>query len=290
MHGGMADDDKKHTDKAQKFQIGTPDFSFLGHTLSIVSHMVNTQSSNKAFLVLGILLFVSALFYHILACAVLLLFVAVLCGWIIIKRRLYQNVLPIVTSLLTIVGTTVIAWVFWTALMQYLNIPVKSLYNALFEQDTGTAYSADISDMTETVSGMDLIDNLDVLIKQFGSTGLVMLLIALALPIVYFGVRKKQEFLNVVPFYIVIVPLLGVAGFSLIAPVSFQPGRIVMFVTIAGILVSGVVLYTLLRYVMNGEKNIWRVVPVLMLLGLWCRCLCWDCICIIQVMRFDLSL
>ena len=236
--------------------------------LYIVYRIVNTQSSNKAFLVLGILLFVSALFYHILACAVLLLFVVVLCGWIIIKRGLYRNVVPVITSLLTIIGTTVIAWVFWTALMQYLNVPVRSLYNALFEQDTGTAYSDSLSSMAGTASGMDLIDVLDVLIKQFGSTGLVMLLIALALPIVYFGVRKRQEFLNVVPFYIVIVPLLGVAGFSLIAPVSFQPGRIVMFVTIVGILLSGVVLYTLLRYVVKGEKKLWRVVSVLMLIGI----------------------
>lgn len=152
--------------------------------------------------------------------------------------------------------------------MQYLNVPVRSLYNALFEQDTGTAYSDSLSSMAGTASGMDLIDVLDVLIKQFGSTGLVMLLIALALPIVYFGVRKRQEFLNVVPFYIVIVPLLGVAGFSLIAPVSFQPGRIVMFVTIVGILLSGVVLYTLLRYVVKGEKKLWRVVSVLMLIGI----------------------
>lgn len=236
--------------------------------LYIVYRIVNTQSSNKAFLVLGILLFVSALFYHILACAVLMLFVAVLCGWIIIKRGLYRNVVPVVTSLLTIVGTTVIAWVFWTTLMQYLNIPVRSLYNALFEQETGTAFSAEMSDMAGTASRMDLIDVLDVLIKQFGSTGLVMLLIALALPIVYFGVRKRLEFLNVVPFYIMIVPILSIAGVSFISSMSFQPGRMVMFVTIVGILLSGVVLYTLLQYVVKGEKKLWRVVSVLMLIGI----------------------
>ena len=32
MRGGMADDGKNHTDNTQKFQIGTPDFSFTGKT------------------------------------------------------------------------------------------------------------------------------------------------------------------------------------------------------------------------------------------------------------------
>ena len=236
--------------------------------LYIVYRIVNTQSSNKAFLVLGILLFVSALFYHILACAVLLLFVAVLCGWVIIKRNWYRNVVPVVTSLLTIVGTTVIAWVFWIALMQYLRIPVNSLYSALFEQDTGTVYSDEMSDLTGIVFGMDFVDILDVLTSKFGSTGLIMLLIACALPIVYVGIRKRQGFLNVVPFYIVIVPILGVAGVSLASSLSFQPGRMVMFVTIVGILLSGVLLYSLLQYVVKGEKKLYRFVSVMMLVGI----------------------
>jgi len=154
--------------------------------------------------------------------------------------------------------------------MRYLSIPVSSVYNVLFLEDTGTVYSSGLVEQTSMAfgGGMDFVDTLNVLISQFGSTGILLLFIALSVPIVYFGSRKNDDYKNIIPFYLTILPLMVVAGLSLISWSSFQPGRIVMFVTIVGVMLSGVVLYELFQSFFNSKIKVRRIFSVLTAIGL----------------------
>lgn len=238
-------------------------------TLCAVFRIVNNKD-RKPFLILVLILLVSAIFYHILASVILLIFIFVLCGYIILQRKKYLNAFEIIPSLITIIAVTGIGWLFWITMMRYLRIPVSSVYNALFLEDAGTVYSAGLVDQTGMAfgGGMDFADVLNVLISQFGSTGILLLFIALSVPIVFFGSRKNDAYKNVIPFYLTILPLMGVAGLSLISSSSFQPGRIVMFVTIVGVMLSGVVLYELLQSFFNSKIKVKRILSVLTAIGL----------------------
>ena len=238
-------------------------------TLYAVFRIVNNRD-RKPFLILALILLVSAIFYHILASFIILIFIIVLCGYIILQRKKYWNAFEIIPSLISIIAVTGIGWLFWITMMRYLRIPVSSVYNALFLEDTGTVYSAGLVDQTGMAfgGGMDFADVLNVLISQFGSTGLLLLFIALSVPIVYFGSRKNDAYKNVIPFYLTILPLMVVAGLSLISWSSFQPGRIVMFVTIVGVMLSGVVLYELYQLFINSKIKVKRILSILTAIGL----------------------
>jgi len=238
-------------------------------TLYAVFRIVNNRD-RKSFLILALILLVSAIFYHILASVILLIFIFVLCGYIILQRKKYLNAFEILPSLITIIAVTGIGWLFWITMMRYLRIPVNSVYNVLFLEDTGTVYSSGLAEQTSLAfgGGMDFADVLNVLISQFGSTGILLLFIVLSVPIVYFRYRKNDEVKNIIPFYLTILPLLGVAGLSLISSSSFQPGRIVMFVTIVGVMLSGVVLYELLQSFFNSRIKVRRILSVLTAIGL----------------------
>lgn len=253
--------------------------SYLPYTLTLllfaplglyaVFRIVNTREK-KPFLILALILFTSAMFYHILVSVILMICVSILCGYIILHKKRYLNVREIIKPLITIISVTAIGWLFWIMLMRYLNIPVMSVYNALFLRDIGTEYSLALVEQTSMIfgGGMNLAEVLDILISQFGSTGIILLFIVLSIPILYFGYRRNDKFKNVIPFYLTIFPLLGVTGISMISWSAFQPGRVVMFVTIIGVMLSGVVLYELLQAFFNSRIKVKRILSLLTAIGL----------------------
>ena len=243
---------------------------------AIYSMFGSISNKNVKFFILACIFLTASMFYHPVIFVTLALSLVSFAIWVIVFNKYYRGVSGIVFTILSLLVTCGIAFLFWfVVLFRSIDYPLKSIYGLLFEGDV-TKEGLNIEEYASSIfEKINIFDLFDLFIRQAGLLLILFIFLAMAFYIVYKSVKKNQggAYSNMFSIYAFLIPVFGLFATGFITSVGFQSGRVSMFFTMCGIIATSIVLYHLVKDIHFKNINYYGIflkISVVVILSTLC--------------------
>jgi len=212
-----------------------------------VMKIANQTVVNTRFCLIATILCVALSLMHLFAALISLLFIAslVVALCLLKRQQVKQNILKIMSVILA----SGIFYVIWVSTTRYFQSQTLSLAKLFIEDEVGQTYNANvINNLGENVfSTYQFLEIVDFVCRSYGLLILFTLVSMLAVPIFIKARSSSQHTALYVVFYLFIAVCGIIILYSFVGTASYQTGRVVPFIVLGYIFLTGYLLYYLLQ-------------------------------------------
>lgn len=220
----------------------------------------------RYFYIIAVLIMISLLFYHPLIFFIGLLFSILHLIVVLILHKKYSKIKERIQKLIILICILTILFIMWTWIQTFLQGQILSLSTLLTEGDTNTRYMDSILVISDSIfaGSYSLLESVNLFLRSTGLFMIMMILCLVSVPIVYKNINKSKNYYFMVSLYALSIPIGSLVLLSFLASeFHFQPGRVVIFLTLIAIFSAGIVLNKILDLRNNFKSRFMQYLPIL---------------------------
>ena len=216
--------------------------------LYLIFRTINEGSNSKYYLLLCIICLGAILIYHplvfIIVTSISITILIFLCFYQRKSIHLFTNLRKIIM----IICFSAIIFFVRTWSLNILQNRILSVYDLVFEGNSDTVRLETLIGQGDFLTQFSYSDVLDILIRQIGLLGILIMFILISLPILFSDFKNEKKYSNVILLLCgLILPAVIFLGISFsMKEASFQYGRIVLFISLSAIFSAGLVFYKII--------------------------------------------
>lgn len=243
-------------------------FLLFPYLIYMVIKIINQPSIYHRFIIITTMFCIILSLFHLLAA--LISFILIICLLITIFIQKHQRRKQIVIQVGSIFLSSGIFYILWVATTYYFQSQILSLTNLLFSGDVSSHNKDTLSEMSNSLfSNFGVVEISDFILRSYGLLILLSLLALLSLPLIIKQIQHSPKEGMYCVFYLFIMSCGILILYSLVGTASYQTGRVVPFIVLGYIFLTGYLLYSLLQKGKNRKMKCfasWAAVLLLIII------------------------
>lgn len=228
-------------------------FQFMPLFMYLVYTLLESEKYRGVWLLVAVFFLTFILFGHMLTFVILMLFL----GCVFIQQILFSDV-PLLSNrnlrtVVILIITAGIIFLIYTWMMYALQRPLLNIVE-LFLGETTASYTSQVASESSILFDRSIFEIISIGIRYAGLMGISCLFILItAVYLLHSG--KRKQYANLHSLYLMILPIILLFGVSFIAFLGFQPGRMMVYVSLCGIFAISIFLAYNLQLVQKKQTT-----------------------------------